>query len=120
MDIAAKNGIVAIAGWEKETGARAIDWAREGEESGASLVIYTDVLRDGTRKGVNLEATKEMAQSLSIPVIASGGISSLQDLQALCPLETVGVIGAIVGKALYDGSLSLPEALALVKGKPPC
>ncbi|MCX5907812.1 MAG: 1-(5-phosphoribosyl)-5-[(5-phosphoribosylamino)methylideneamino]imidazole-4-carboxamide isomerase [Deltaproteobacteria bacterium] len=120
VDIAAKNGYVAIAGWEQETGVRAVDWAEKCASSGAAVIIYTDVLRDGTQQGVNIQATKEMAQALSIPVIASGGISSLKDIQALCPLEKEGVVGAIVGKALYDGSLSLPEAIAYLKEKKAC
>jgi phosphoribosylformimino-5-aminoimidazole carboxamide ribotide isomerase len=120
VDIAAKKGKIAVSGWEKETEVRAVDFAKRCEEMGAALIIYTDVLRDGTQRGVNIQATRELAQAVTIPVIASGGVSTLQDIEALCPLEKDGVIGAIAGKALYDGTLSLPEALAYLRGKNPC
>ncbi|MBM4331065.1 MAG: 1-(5-phosphoribosyl)-5-[(5-phosphoribosylamino)methylideneamino]imidazole-4-carboxamide isomerase [Deltaproteobacteria bacterium] len=112
VDIAAKEGRAAVAGWVKETGVLAIDLARRCEELGASLIIYTDILRDGTQKGINLQATREMARALKIPVIASGGISTIADIEALLPLEPEGVCGVIVGKALYAGTLKLPEAIA--------
>jgi len=120
VDIAAKKGKIAVSGWEKETDVPAIDFAKRCEKIGAAVIIYTDVLRDGTQKGINLQATREIAQALTIPVIASGGVSSLKDLEALCSLGKEGVIGAIVGKALYDGTLSLAEAIAYLKRKIPC
>ncbi len=120
VDIAAKKRKIAISGWEKETDVLAVDFAQRCEKIGAAVIIYTDVLRDGTQKGVNLQATKEIAQALTIPVIASGGVSSLKDLEALSPLEKEGVIGAIVGRALYDGTLCLAEAIAYLKRKNSC
>lgn len=115
VDIAAKMGRVVISGWLKETDLSAMEIAQKCQEKGAAVVIYTDILRDGTQKGINLAATRAIAAGLKIPVIASGGISTLADLEALLPLEKDGVCGVIVGRALYTGSLKLPEALASVK-----
>jgi len=115
VDIAAKMGKVVISGWQKETDLSAIEFARQCQEKGAAVIIYTDILRDGTQKGINLVATRQIAASLQIPVIASGGISTLADLEALLPLEKEGVGGVIIGRALYAGTLKLPEALALIR-----
>jgi phosphoribosylformimino-5-aminoimidazole carboxamide ribotide isomerase len=117
VDIAAKKGKVAIAGWTLETDISAIAWAKQCEELGASVIIYTDILRDGTQKGVNVSATQKVVRALKIPLIASGGVSTLRDIEALCPLEKDGVMGVIVGKALYAGTLKLPEAIALAQTK---
>jgi phosphoribosylformimino-5-aminoimidazole carboxamide ribotide isomerase len=117
VDIAAKNGKAAISGWTQATEVRAADLARQCEQIGASLIVYTDVLRDGTRKGINLAATRAMAQALTIPVIASGGVSTVEDILALKPLEKDGVTGVIIGRALYAGSLHLPEAIARAQGE---
>jgi len=115
VDIAAKGGNVVISGWQKETDLSTIELARKCQEKGAAVIIYTDILRDGTQKGINLVATRQIAASLQIPVIASGGISTLADLEALLPLEKEGVCGVIIGRALYAGTLKLPEALALIR-----
>ena len=117
VDIAAKGGKAAVSGWVRETEVRAVDLAKRCEELGASVIIFTDVLRDGTRKGLNLEATREVARALRIPLIASGGVSAIEDIEALLPLEKEGVSGVIVGRALYAGTLNLPEAIALSEGK---
>ncbi len=117
VDIAAKNGKAAIAGWTEETEVWAIDLARQCEKMGASVIIYTDILRDGTQKGINLTATRALARALTIPVIASGGVSTIEDIIALKPLEKDGVTAAIVGRALYAGTLHLPAAIALAEGK---
>jgi phosphoribosylformimino-5-aminoimidazole carboxamide ribotide isomerase len=117
VDIAAKGGMAAISGWVREAEVRAVDWAKRCEELGASVIIFTDVLRDGTQKGVNLEATLEMARAIQIPLIASGGVSTIADIEALLPLEKEGVSGVIVGRALYAGTVKLPEAIALAEGK---
>jgi phosphoribosylformimino-5-aminoimidazole carboxamide ribotide isomerase len=117
VDIAAKEGKAAISGWIRETEVLAIDLARRCEELGASVIIYTDVLRDGTQKGLNLRAIREVARVLQIPVIASGGVSTIEDIKALQPLEQVGVSGVIVGRALYAGTLKLPQAITLAEGK---
>ena len=117
LDIAAKGGKAAIAGWTMDTEVKAVDLARQGEELGASVIIYTDIQRDGTQRGVNLKDTREVARAVKIPVIASGGVSTIEDIEALRPLEKEGVIGVIVGRALYAGTLKLPEAIARVEGK---
>jgi phosphoribosylformimino-5-aminoimidazole carboxamide ribotide isomerase len=117
IDIAAKRGKVAVDGWTKETEVLAVDLARKGKELGASLIVYTDILRDGTHQGINFQATRNMARALKIPLIASGGVSTIKDIEALRPLEADGVIGVIVGRALYAGTLDLPEAIALANKK---
>ncbi len=113
VDIAAKNGLAAVSGWTKNTEVRAIDLALQGERLGAAVIIYTDILRDGTQKGVNLHATRDLARALRIPVIASGGVSTIEDLEALKPLGKEGVCAVIIGRALYEGTLKLRDAMAL-------
>ena len=117
VDIAAKGGKAAVSGWVKETEVRAVDLAKRCEDLGVSVIIFTDVLRDGTQKGVNLEATRELARAIQIPLIASGGVSTIEDIEALLPLEKEGVSGVIIGRALYAGTVKLPEAIALAEGK---
>jgi len=117
VDIAAKEGKAAISGWARETEVLAVDLARRCEELGVSVIIYTDVLRDGTQRGPNLRAIREVARVLKIPVIASGGVSTIEDIKALQPLEKEGVSGVIVGRALYAGTLKLPQAIALAERK---
>jgi len=117
VDIAAKGGMAAVSGWVRETEVRAVDLAKKCEELGVSVIIFTDVLRDGTQKGVNLEATREVARAIQIPLIASGGVSTIEDIEALLPLEKEGVSGVIIGRALYAGTVKLPEAIALGEGK---
>ncbi len=112
VDIAAKEGKAAISGWTRSTETSAVDLARRCEDLGASAIIYTDISRDGTQRGVNLEATQEVARALKIPLIASGGVSTIEDIVRLRPLEKEGVVGVIVGKALYAGTLRLSEAIA--------
>ncbi len=112
VGIDARNGNVATKGWAEETGVQATDLARSFEDAGVAAIIYTDILRDGAMGGPNTTATAELARAVSIPVIASGGISSLADLDGL---KKTGVIsGAISGRALYDGAIDLREALALL------
>ncbi len=117
VDIAAKLGKAAISGWTEETQVSAVDLAAKCQELGASVIIYTDIQRDGTQKGINLQDTREVARALKIPVIASGGVSTLADIQSLLPLEKDGVTGVIVGRALYAGTLSLPDAIRVAKKK---
>jgi phosphoribosylformimino-5-aminoimidazole carboxamide ribotide isomerase len=114
VGIDAKDGMVAIKGWTEKTEEKAIDFAAELEDLGVSVIIYTDISRDGMLTGPNISAIKEMAMSLSIPIIASGGVSSMDDLMALHSLEDCGVEGTIVGKALYTGDIDLKKALALI------
>jgi phosphoribosylformimino-5-aminoimidazole carboxamide ribotide isomerase len=112
VDIAAKEGRAVISGWVQETDVAAVDLARRCESLGASVIIYTDILRDGTQKGVNLQATREVARALKTPLIASGGIATIADIEALLPLEKEGVCAVIVGRALYTGAVKLSEAIA--------
>jgi phosphoribosylformimino-5-aminoimidazole carboxamide ribotide isomerase len=112
IGIDARGGRVAVEGWAEASDISARDLAKKFEDSGAAAVIHTDIERDGTLSGVNVEATDELAAGLSIPVIASGGVASLTDIKAL---KTSGKIaGVIVGRALYDGRLDLREALAML------
>lgn len=106
----AKDGKVATDGWSKLTGHEVIDLAKKFEDYGAEAIIYTDIGRDGMLKGINLEATVKLAQSVRIPVIASGGLSSKKDIEALCAVEDEGVMGVIAGRSIYTGDIDLTEA----------
>jgi phosphoribosylformimino-5-aminoimidazole carboxamide ribotide isomerase len=108
----ARDGKVATDGWSKLTGHDVADLARKFEGYGVEAVIYTDIGRDGMLSGVNIEATVRLAQHLSIPVIASGGVSSLEDIDRLCGVEHEGIEAAIIGRAIYDGTLDFPAAQA--------
>lgn len=112
--IDARNGKVATKGWLETSEVLATDLAHQMAQLGAAAIIYTDIHRDGTLAGPNLEALRELASAIAIPVIASGGVSSITDLLSLLALEPVGVKGAIVGKALYTGDISLKEAIQAV------
>lgn len=109
----AKEGKVAVDGWSKVTGHDVIDLAMKFEDYGVEAIIYTDIGRDGMLSGVNIHATVELAKKLMIPVIASGGISNLDDVQKLCENESDGIMGAITGRAIYEGTLNFKEAQAL-------
>ena len=109
--IDAKDGFVAIRGWVEVTGVTAVDLARQMEENGISCFIYTDISRDGMMEGPNFRSIREFARGLSTPVIASGGVSTLEDLATLGEMESDGVCGAVIGRAIYDGSLLLADAL---------
>ena len=109
----AKDGNVAIDGWARLTGQNVIDLACRFQDYGAAEVIYTDIGRDCMLSGVNVEATVKLAQALSIPVIASGGLTNLDDVRALCAVESEWVTGAITGRAIYEGTLDFQAAQAL-------
>lgn len=109
----AKDGKVAIDGWSKLSHHSAIDMAQRFEQDGVEAIVFTDIGRDGMMSGVNVESTVELAQAVNIPVIASGGITSLDDIRALCAVEDEGIIGAITGRAIYEGTLDLAEAQKL-------
>lgn len=109
--IDAREGRVAIKGWKEDTSMDAVELAKRCEQDGASRIIYTDISRDGTSLGVNIEATLRLARAVKIPVIASGGVSSLDDIRRLKELEKDGVEGVIVGRALYSGAFTLREAI---------
>ena len=109
----AKDGKVAVEGWSKLTGHDVVDLAKKYEEYGVEALIYTDIGRDGMMNGINIDATFKLAQQLKTPVIASGGLNSIEDVQAVCAkLAPEGVIGAIAGRALYEGKLDLQKAQA--------
>jgi phosphoribosylformimino-5-aminoimidazole carboxamide ribotide isomerase len=108
----AKDGKVATDGWSKMTGHDVIDLAKKFEDYGVEAVVYTDIGRDGMLSGVNIEATVRLAQALRIPVIASGGIASMADIEALCAVADEGIIGAITGRAIYEGTLDFAAAQA--------
>lgn len=112
VGIDAKAGRVALAGWLDVTATPAVDFARKVEDAGAGRIIYTDILSDGMMKGPNLDATREIASAVDIPVTASGGMSSLADIEAVRRLEPHGVDEVIIGRALYLKAFTLPEALA--------
>ena len=109
----AKDGKVAVDGWSKMTGHDVVDLARKFEDYGVEAVIYTDIGRDGMLTGVNIKATVTLARELTVPVIASGGITNLDDIKALCKVEPEGIIGAITGRAVYQGTLNFAEAQKL-------
>lgn len=114
IGIDARNGRVATRGWLETSEITASNLARQVARQGAAAIIYTDIQRDGTLSGPNLPALREMAAAVDLPVIASGGVSSLTDLLSLLALEPLGVVGAIVGRALYTGDLNLAEAVRAV------
>ena len=117
VGIDARNGLVAIEGWTETTETTAIDLARRFEDCGLAAINFTDIHRDGMQTGPNIEATGELARAVSIPVVASGGVSTLEDIRHLKPLEADGVTGVITGKALYSGTLDLKAALAVAGGQ---
>jgi len=117
VGIDAKDGMVAVQGWAEVTDITAVDLAKKFEGYGVSAIIYTDISRDGMLQGPNLEATKALAEAVAIPVIASGGVSSLRDIENLMAIEKSGVTGVITGKAVYTGAIKLQEAVALTRNK---
>jgi phosphoribosylformimino-5-aminoimidazole carboxamide ribotide isomerase len=109
----AKDGKVAVEGWSKMTGHDVVDLAKKFEEYGVESIIYTDIGRDGMMSGINIEATLKLAQALKTPIIASGGLNSIKDIEAICArLVPEGIIGAIAGRALYEGKIELKAAQA--------
>ena len=111
--IDAKDGAVAIRGWVEVTGVRAVDLARDMEKGGVSAFIYTDISRDGMMAGPNFESIRAFASGLSTPVVASGGVTTLSDVERLAGMADEGVTAVIIGRAIYDGSIDLGDALKL-------
>ena len=111
----AREGKVAVEGWVETSELTALDIARRFQDAGVAAIIYTDISRDGLLKGLNLDATIALAEAISIPVIASGGLASLDDVRALLGPRAKKLEGAIAGRALYDGRLDAAEALALLR-----
>ena len=115
VGIDARDGFVAVEGWAEVSDIQALDLAKRFEDAGVAAIIYTDIARDGAMQGMNVEGTAELANSVGIPVIASGGVTNLDDLTALKQVNAPGIIGVISGRAIYDGRLDPAEALALLK-----
>ncbi len=114
VGIDAKNGMVATDGWDKVSSVSAIELAKNFEQAGVSAIVYTDISRDGMMTGPNIEATAELADSISIPVIISGGMSNMDDVKNACSIEDKGVMGTILGRSIYEGTIDLQEAQAYV------
>ncbi len=115
VGIDARRGLVAVRGWAETTALGAIDLARRFEDAGVAAIIYTDIERDGLLQGLNLPATVALANAIEIPVIASGGLSGMADIEALAKPENAAIAGAIAGRALYDGRVDAKMALALLE-----
>ena len=115
VSLDARDGKVAVAGWAQTSELSVLDLARRFEDAGVAAVIYTDIARDGLLKGLNLDATIVLAEAVAIPVIASGGLASLDDVRALLSPRARKLAGAIAGRALYDGRLDATAALALIR-----
>lgn len=109
----AKDGMVAIDGWATVTEHHVIDLSKQFENDGVNSIIYTDIGRDGMMSGVNIDATVKLAQAVNIPIIASGGLTNLDDIRALCAVAKEGVSGAITGRAIYEGSIDFAQAQQL-------
>lgn len=110
----ARDGVVATDGWVKSTGHDVVDLARRFEDYGVEAFLYTDISRDGMLSGVNVEATAALARAVNVPVIASGGMHTLDDVKSLLTVESDGVMGAVLGRSLYEGTIDFAEALELV------
>jgi phosphoribosylformimino-5-aminoimidazole carboxamide ribotide isomerase len=116
--IDAREGFVAMDGWTRTTGVKAVDLAKQFEGCGVAAINFTDIYRDGMQTGPNIEQTRRLAESVDIAVVASGGVSCLEDVRRLVPLESFGVVGVIVGRALYSGALDFQKAVAVAKSVP--
>jgi phosphoribosylformimino-5-aminoimidazole carboxamide ribotide isomerase len=117
VGIDARKGMVAIEGWTQTTEQKAVEMAKGIEGLGLAGIIFTDINKDGMQTGPNIEETKRMAESVSTPIIASGGVGDINDIKALARLEPLGVVGIITGRALYDGRLDLKQALEVARGE---
>jgi len=120
VGIDARDGRVAVEGWARQSDVSALDLGRMFEDSGVAAVIYTDIARDGVLQGLNIAQTVALAEALTIPVIASGGLASIEDVRRLMEPDCARLAGAISGRALYDGRLDAKEALAVLRGEAKC
>ncbi len=110
VGIDAKDGYVATDGWAEVSEVHVTELAKQFEQAGVSSIVYTDIARDGMMKGVNVEATDALARAVNIPIVASGGVTNLDDVKALCATRNANILGAITGRAIYEGTLNLQEA----------
>jgi phosphoribosylformimino-5-aminoimidazole carboxamide ribotide isomerase len=117
VGIDARKGRVAIEGWTETTPIKAVDLAKRFQNCGVAAINFTDICRDGMQTGPNIDETRRLAEAINIPVVASGGVSNIRDIQNLLPLEKFGVTGVITGRALYSGSLDFKEALSVGRKK---
>ncbi len=113
--IDARDGLVAVEGWTETSGTKAVDLAKKFEQTGVAAINFTDISRDGMQTGPNIIETEKLAEAVNIPVVASGGVSSIKDIENLLPLEKKGVTGVITGRALYEKTLDLKEAIKISK-----
>jgi len=118
IGIDARKGLVAIEGWTETTTIKAVDLAKRFENCGVAAINFTDIHRDGMQTGPNIEETRRLAEAVDIPVVASGGVATIQDIYNLLPLEASGVVGVITGKALYSGTLDFRQALTAARSQP--
>ncbi len=116
LGLDARDGMVAVEGWKEATGTDAVSLVRRFEKQAMGAVIYTDIHRDGMQTGVNIEATRRLIEATTIPVIASGGVSTFDDIEKLLPLVPLGLLGVITGRAIYEGTLNLKDAVLRVRG----
>ncbi len=117
VGIDARNGMVAVQGWAESSDTTAETLAKRFEDEGVSAIVYTDISRDGMMQGVNVEATRALAEAISIPVIASGGVTDIEDIKRLQAVSDSGIEGVIIGRALYEGTIDLAEAEAWVEAQ---
>jgi phosphoribosylformimino-5-aminoimidazole carboxamide ribotide isomerase len=117
VGIDARNGYVAIEGWTQTTKTSAVELAKMFENCGVAAINFTDIERDGMRTGPNIKEIEKIAMSVSVPIVASGGVSTFEDINRLLPLEIHGVVGVITGRALYDGSLDLKSAIDILRNR---
>lgn len=117
VGIDARGGYVATEGWSEKSEITALDLAKRFEDAGVAAIVYTDIDRDGALQGANVQATADLARAVDVPIIASGGVSSMADLEALLAVAEAGIEGVISGRAIYDGRLDPKAALALLRGK---
>jgi len=115
VGIDARAGKVAVQGWTEATELDALELARRCAGVGVSEIVYTDISRDGTEQGINLDATLALGRAVPLPIIASGGVATVRDIERLTPLASEGIVGVIVGRALYTGAVKLAEAIAIAK-----
>jgi phosphoribosylformimino-5-aminoimidazole carboxamide ribotide isomerase len=114
----AREGKLAVEGWSKLSKHGLVDLAQHFENDGVEAILYTDISRDGMLSGINIEATRDLAGSIRIPVIAAGGLTSLDDLKAVCEIGDSGVVGVVAGRSIYEGTLDFSQGLNLVRGYP--